>query len=235
MPHKLIALLIFAFYVFTAHAQEVFRGSFVMSFEFPSSQGKSEPPFLWNIDGSKMAMEIQDEMKNKGVSKRVLFDPADSSWVMSISYNKVKQATRIHAAAMFRDSITHELPVVKKTRLTKMISGYPCRLYKMESSLYSAECWFTGAIEFDIGNICKLLQHCGMMSAMVGKGDWFYREQKKGMILEVKSTSKKSGESYTMLISSLEQNAVNPALFSLDGFKISEIPEGQNCAPILEK
>src|SRR5262245_7635112 len=72
-------------------AQSRFQGSFIMSFEAVESRaGNANHPMLWNIETdreeSRMAMEIQDSMQRKGVSKRVLFNPLDSTWTMLIEF-----------------------------------------------------------------------------------------------------------------------------------------------------
>jgi hypothetical protein len=49
------------------------------------------------------------------------------------------------------------------------------------------------------------------------------------MILEVRSLNLATGDIYTMKISNLQPGASNPELFEIDGYRISVIPEGQNC------
>src|ERR1043165_7698571 len=95
--------------------QKPFQGSFLMSFQ--SAESDKEFPLFWNIrndsTGEKMALQVKDEMVKKGVVKRVVFIPVDSTWTMLISFNKVKQGTRVHGAAMFRDTMTHRSFSVK--------------------------------------------------------------------------------------------------------------------------
>src|SRR5688500_12103193 len=85
-------------------AQNSFHGSFTMTLD--SGENITDPPFLWNVsyDG-EMAHQVQDKMLKKGVNKRVIFKPADSTWTMLLSFNKVKQGTRINSAAMYRDTM----------------------------------------------------------------------------------------------------------------------------------
>ena len=79
-------------------AQQPFRGSFLMSFSFSTKENM--PPLLWNVDGDKIAIEIQDTMKRKGVTRRILFNAADSTWLMCMEFNDVKQATRMRTKNM---------------------------------------------------------------------------------------------------------------------------------------
>ena len=73
-----------------------------------------------------------------------------------------------------------------------------------------------------------------VVSEFMRKGDWFYWHNDKGMILEVISRNKESGENYSMTISDIKKDVVNEKAFDMIGFKISEIPEGQNCGVKME-
>ena len=67
------------------------------------------------------------------------------------------------------------------------------------------------------------------MSEFVRNGDWYKFNKINGMILEVTSKNKSTGESYTMSISEIKTGVINNTFFSINGFLISDIPEGQNC------
>ena len=230
-----------AFYVFLpclSLAQADFSGSFLMSFESTGSE-KQEPSLSWNVHSTKsdhkMVMEIKDEMNKKGVSKRVLFDPADSTWIMMMAYNNVKQAVRVHASSMFRDSVPPKKVVFKKTNIEKVIEGYKCKKYTLESENYFSEIWVTEQVEFNLNKVYTLLSHCGMTGDLVRKGDWFRQKKIRGMILEVRTTNKSTGSNYTVKITQIKSGIIEEALFKLTGFRISDIPEGQNCGAVLEK
>src|SRR5690349_8471638 len=123
----ILALLLLKSSASPAQKPLAFRGSFLMSFN--ETGPKKSWPFAWNVDVSKMSLEVMDDINKKGVSKRILYDLADSSWLMLMEYKNIKQGTRIHANAMFRD--TMKTPVVK-TKITsekKIIEGYSCRKY----------------------------------------------------------------------------------------------------------
>jgi hypothetical protein len=211
-------------------AQSAFRGSFMMSFSAPGNA--KNDPFLWTVEQrsgyKKMALEIQDEMLLKGVRKRVVFDPADSTWTMLISFNKVKQGTRIHAAAMFRDTATHKPVQITKTKETKLIGKYLCKKMIVESEKYIAEVWYSDKIKFNLCGVYRLLSHCGMMSDVVRSGDWFTNRNLKTMVMEVTSTNKSTNLSYKMNISQVNHH-VDSSFFDTKGFRIANIPEGQNC------
>jgi hypothetical protein len=191
----------------------------------------NDAPMLWNIDSPKMVLEIQDDMKKRGVSKRVLFDSVDSSWTMIMQFNNVNQATRICAAAMFRDTAKLQLPKIIPTKDKQTIYGYFCKKYITESDDYHAELWVTDKINFNLFKIYELLSHCGMMTDFVRKGDWYRLRKIKGMVMQVKSVKKETGETYSVSISEIKPGIVTDSLFSLKGFRISEIPEGQSCGP----
>ena len=205
-----------------------------MSFTSSPERPKKQPALLWNIDVVKMALEIQDEMKQKGVSKRVIFSPADSTWTMGMEFGNVKQATRIHAASMYRDSSEEKKINIKTTRAKCNLEGFQCHEVIVESEDYKATIWVAESLDFNLCKIYKMLDHCGMMRDFVGTGDWFLWPNKKGMILEVNSTKKSTGESYVMSITQLKEDIVDNSLFNLAGYKISDIPEGQHCGPIVE-
>ena len=125
---KFSFLLIFAVSIPAfVEGQTYFNGSFLMDFK-TSMDTEKDFPMIWNIerelDGGRMVLEIQDEMQKMGVSKRVLFNPKDSTWTMMMQYNKVKQGTRIHAAKMFNDSIKPKSFEINNTKEKRIISGY---------------------------------------------------------------------------------------------------------------
>ena len=74
-----------------------------------------------------------------------------------------------------------------------------------------------------------------MMNEYVRKGDWFLFETKKQMILEVTSKSKLTGDAYTLQITDIHPEEINPHFFETNGFRISDIPEGQNCGVVLKE
>lgn len=213
------------------YAQNPFYGSFTMSFE--STDSIKNIPLQWHIlqevDGGKMTFELQDEMKKKGVSKRVLFNPADSTWTMLIAFNKIKQGSRIHAAAMYRDTIKHIPLNVKITKEKKIIDGYMCNKIIFESDQNIAEGWMTKNIKFDICNVYGLLSHCGMMNEYIHKGDWYFADDIHHMIIQLNSRNKETGKTYSLKISNIKAGDVNLNFFKIDDFKIADIPEGLNC------
>ncbi len=58
MVKKIIFVFAFINGCNTVLAQQIFRGSFLMSFSFSTKENM--PPLLWNVDGDKIAIEIQD-------------------------------------------------------------------------------------------------------------------------------------------------------------------------------
>lgn len=233
MLNRIVLISIFLVFPQFSYGQDEFSGSFNIHYE--ESEFIKDFPMVWHIQpksaGGKMAMEIQDEMKPKGVSKRILFDPIDSTWTMLIEYNKVKQGTSIRSASLFLDSIKTDKPILKKTKYKKVIDNYSCRKVILESDNYISELWITEEFRFDLCLIYRLLAHCGMTSDFVSKGDWYHYNKMKNFILEVTSVNKKTGAHYTLRINSVKPNETNPSFFQLKGFRISQIPEGQKCGP----
>ena len=206
-----------------------------MSFSESSPGQKKLWPFECTTDVVKTGLEIKDDLSAKGVRKRILYDMADSSWLMLISYNKVKQGTRIKASAMFRDTMASPVVKIKSVREQKMIEGFHCRKFISESKSDSAVLWITTEVNFDLSKLYKMLTHCGMMSGSLDEGTWYYAKDLKGMVLEVTSVNRKTKESYTINISSFKPNEVRYDFFDLEGFKIADIPEGQSCGPMAKE
>jgi hypothetical protein len=184
---------------------------------------------FWNVDNGKVMMEIHDEMYKKGVSKRILFSPADSTWTMIMQLNSVKEAVRIHSNAMFRDIMKSKEIKIKETSEEKIIAGYQCRKIIIESEDFLDEAWIAPELKFNICKVYKLLCHCGLMDEFAQKGNWYLMKKPKGMVLEVTSRKKASGETVTIGITEIKPGIVKKELFDLKGFKFSDIPEGQNC------
>ena len=236
MKKKLLLITLLICFSGILSGQNPFFGSFVMSFKVAEST--RDEPLLWIIepvaDGGKMALEIQDEMKNKGVSKRVLFNPADSTWTMMIEFNKIKQGSRIHAAMMYHDTVKRNELKRKITKERRNIGGYRCKKIIIESEKFIADVWVTDQVKFDLCNVYRLLSHCGMMSEFVRKGDWYFSKNLNEMIMEVTSIKKSTGELYTMSILMMKPGDTNESFFTTDGFKIADIPEGLNCGVVME-
>lgn len=229
---KMAALLILALPVFCVAQRPLpFRGSFLMSFNEEGLGQKKAWPFQCTTDISKTGLEIKDDMNKKGVLKRILYNEVDSTWLMLIGYNKVKQATLIHARAMFSNKMKSPVVITKPTGEKKVISGYTCMKYITVSENDSAVVWASQDLQFDLGRLYKMLSHCGMMSSYVDEGTWFYSRKIKGMVLEVTSFTKKTGAFYTMNISDIRPNEINESYFDISGYRISNIPEGENCGP----
>ena len=231
----LLILLIFLEIDFIS-GQKSFHGSFFMSFK--SAGEVDEPPLFWNImdpeKGGKLVFRVEDEMRKKGVNKRVLFDPSDSTWTMMIGFNQVKQGTRIHTAKMFIDTTKHPDFKIQRSNEEKIIGGFLCNKLILQSNDYTAEVWITKEYKFDLCNIYRLLCHCGMMNEHLRKSNWYLFKKINGMILEVTSTEKQSGKTQSVFISTVKPADIDSAMFNLDGYKIADIPEGQNCGPVMQ-
>jgi hypothetical protein len=232
---RLCAFFIAVIFVIPVFAQNSFRGNFLMS--FTSSVEKSKPiyPLLWNVEPGRMVMEIEDNMKSKGVSKRVIFNTADSTWIMAMEFGNIKQGTRIHAASMYRDSGEQKKVSIKSIKFQKQVEGFNCHQVIVSTAQYISKLWVTDEIDFNICRIYKLLSHCGMMSDFVEKGDWYFMKKNKGMIMEVVSTDLLTGEIHTMKVTQLSQDNVNQSMFNITNYKISDIPEGQHCGPVTQE
>jgi hypothetical protein len=74
-----------------------------------------------------------------------------------------------------------------------------------------------------------------MSSEYVRAGDWYFSTKVKGMILKLTSLNKKTNETYTLLVSEIKPGDLKPKFFDTTEFRISEIPEGQNCGVQSEK
>ncbi len=185
-------------------------------------------------EGSKLAMFIQDNQVKKGVIKRLIFNPADSTWLMLMAINKIKQGTLVHKASMFRDSLfTNNLRLIK-TKNKKTIEGYNCIKYIINDDKYSTELWVAKSLNYNVSKMYSLLRHCGMISDFSKTGNWYKKNEIEGMILEVNSVDKHTNTSYSIKISEIKQGVVLNDYFDTSNFKISEIPEGQNCGVVID-
>jgi hypothetical protein len=232
-----VYLLVFILmYSVKISAQKPFQGSFLMSFKI--AENNKDYPMVWHIEdklsGGKIAMEVQDEMISKGVSRRILYNQSDSTWTMLIEFNAVKQGTRIGVKNLYTDTSMHKNISIRKTKEVKNIEGYACSKFIAESKDYTADMWITKQINFDLVHLYKLLAHCGMLSNHVKKGEWYKSKNFKGMVMKVTSTKKSTGENYTMEIKNIIPGKLNETFFDLKGFRISNIPEGQSCGVAIE-
>jgi hypothetical protein len=230
--YTLSMLLLLGAFPLAAQKIQPFRGRFLMSFSEAVPGQKQAWPFECTVDITQISMEVKDDMNKKGVIKRILYNLADSSWLMLMQYNKIKQGTRIQAKAMFRDTMPTPPVRTKSMKEEKIIEGYRCRKYVTVSETDSAVIWIAPDLKFDLGRLYKMLSHCGMMKAYIDQGTLYYSKNMKGMALEVYSVNKKTGVSYTMRISEVMPDEINMTFFDLTGFKIADIAEGENCGSV---
>ena len=73
-----------------------------------------------------------------------------------------------------------------------------------------------------------------MLSKHIQRGDWYLAKNINGMILEVTSRKKSTGETYMMYLTNIKAGEINSRLFDISGYRISDIPEGQNCGAVME-
>lgn len=219
----------FIFSVVNSFAQQTFDGSFVMTFINVNGNDTLYSPLLWCKKGKRIAIEIQDKGKLRGISQRVLIDPADSTWSMILDASNAKNAARVHAAKMFRDTITTQLFKVTRTSSSKNISGFTCKKTIIESRQFKTELWITEQLNFNLGAVYRIIEHCGMMSSYIPKGDWCWWNNKKGMVIQVIVFDKATSKNYKMSLSAIKAGKVDNNLFDLKNFVIAEIPEGQHC------
>lgn len=214
-------------------AQQIFRGSFLMSFSFSTKENM--PPLLWNVDGDKIAIEIQDTMKRKGVTRRIVFNALDSTWTMCMEFNNVKQGTRMRTQKMAGKEVAIK-PSHLKTINSKIKSGMYAAEKKVCQTKTSTDTLdVTQQFNFDVPKHYQLLCHCGLINISLRKGSWYHIKKNKGMIVTAKSFDKLNNNSYTVSITNIKPGDINPDLFNLKGFKISDIPEGQSCGPMVKE
>lgn len=230
---KLFFVLVLVDVCNCAYAQQTFRGSFLMSFAFSTKENM--PPLLWNVDGNKIAIEIQDTMKRKGVTRRILFNALDSTWTMCMEFNDVKQGTRMRTKNMVGKEVSFKPSQLKKLNTTSSSGSYVADKMVFETKAAIDTLAITQQVNFDLPKHYALLSHCGLINISLRKGNWYNIKKSKGMVTYVKSVDGKSNNSYTVSITNIKPGNINPALFSTKGFKISDIPEGQSCGPMTKE
>ncbi len=229
----ILTLLFFLCSVFIANAQQPFKGSFLTTFAFNTQENM--PPLLWNVDGDKIAIEIQDTMKRKGVTRRILFNAADSTWLMCMEFNDVKQATRMRTKNMAGKEKKLNTKNLKTISRKNKIQNYYADKMAYQTKNGADTMLITEEHNFDFPKHYELLCHCGLVNISLRKGNWYGLKNKKGMVVYAKSTDKKTGNTYAVTVSEIKPGQVNPALFSTTGFKITDIPEGQSCGPMTKE
>ena len=214
-------------------AQQVFRGSFLMSFAFSTKENM--PPLLWNVEGEKIAIEIQDTMKQKGVTRRILFNAKDSTWTMCMEFNDVKQGTRMRTKKMAGKEVAFKPAQLKSLQTFEIIDIYTATSMVYKTPTVTDSLAVIQEYNFDLPKYYTMLSHCGLVNISLRKGNWYNNKKNKGMIVRAKSIDKKTNTHYTVTITKIKQGDINPALFSTKGYKITDIPEGQSCGPMTKE
>ena len=236
--HTICRLLItLAFSIFNSYGQVAFEGTFQMNFNTSTNIKSDLGALIWSIDkpgkGNRVAMEIEDEMKKKGVNKRVLFDFNDSSWTMVMAIKNIRQGTKIMSRKMYRDSCSIKKINKKEVKEPEIISGLKCKKIIITNAGFESEVWITDQYNYDLSKMYELMLHCGLMDPMLKKGKWYeYHIRKKGMIIKVRTQNKETGENYSLQIDHIRPGNISPIAFDLKDYKISIIEEGKNCAAV---
>ena len=238
VKNRIIALGFIPFlFCLTAKCQTQFQGSFLMKFSTTYANTEDLYSLTWTIDRSfnseRMAMEIEDEMKKRGVNKKVIYNFSDSSWTMAMSIKDIKQGTKMGAKMMYKDSCKSKEIKIKRFKNNEIISGKEFKKIIIQKDEYDTELWITNQYNYDISKMYELLLHNGLMNPILKKGKWYEYHIKKGMIVKVKTINKTTGENYSFTIENIKQGAINQSIFDLRGYKISVIEEGQNCGVVI--
>ncbi len=217
--------------------QNTFVGTFSMNFQTNYSDTTNLCKLNWTIDkignNNRQVMEMDDDMKRRGVNKRVLFDFIDSSWTMVMAIKNIKQGTKIKATKMYKDSCDSKKINLKQIKGQEIISGLKCRKLLITNSDYESEVWITDQYNYDASKLYELMLHCGLMNPILKKGKWYeYHLRKKGMIIKVKTKNKIIDEYYIMQLDQIKQGKINYSDFDISGYKISVIEEGKNCGAV---
>jgi hypothetical protein len=240
LQNKFFLLLILIHFIglpISVNAQTKFEGDFLFKWN-SSLVSNTEYPLLCHVknetSGNKLAIEILDDLRSKGVKKSILFDPADSTWTMLISINNLKMGTSVKRGAIFRDRKKEPSIKIKRLNINKKINGYTCREIVLESNAFMTSIWITNQFSFETETLFSLLAHCGVLENLKSECDWQTWSPGKGMILRVDSKNKKTNELISLNISEIKTHKVDDFVFSKEGYKISIIPEGQNCGVVKE-
>ena len=136
-----------------------------MSFSEGRQDQKQAWPFECTVDITQINMEVKDDMNKKGVTKRILYNLADSFWLMLMQYNNIKQGTHNQTKAMFRDTMASSHIRTKAMKAEKIIEGYRCIKFVVISETDSGVMWIAPDLKFDLGRLYKMLSHSGMINA----------------------------------------------------------------------
>ena len=212
---------------------EAFHGSFIIKFR--DKINKEIYPLLVHTDPTiakrKDVIEILDEQFAKGVKKKIIIDYSDSTWTTTIGFNNIKQGTRVHEKKMFRDSCLIGAGYLKKTSQELMISGLKCRKFVIESDSMIINLWVTDSYNYDFAKVFELLLHSGMINQQFKNRNWLKVHLKRGMIIKVDIRDSNNNQQEIML-SEIKFGESIDGFEDISGYKIADIPEGQNCGVI---
>lgn len=177
----------------------------------------------------KDVIEIIDDQHGKGILKRVMINYVDSNWTTTIGFNDIKQGTRVHDRLMFRDSCKSVLMKFKKEEKQEVVNNLACQRYSYRNDSLEIFVWLSKAFNYDVTVPITMLMHSGIISREFKNKLWQHLHFKVGMIVKVNVRDRKNKTEQTIEIKEIKPGQIDQKMLSLTGYRIADIPEGQNC------
>ncbi|MEM7370290.1 MAG: DUF4412 domain-containing protein [Bacteroidota bacterium] len=204
-----------------------FIGSFVMEMkEFKNGQLSKDSPIKigYHIDAYQTGIEMED--KEEQTTNLIVYDRQARKMIMKMHKDGEKTAIINKLPSMKVTVEEEKYPSgkysVTPTGRTKVIEGYNCKEFMVETEKEVSHVWF--AEDLDTGLATSL--NLGMVNVQRKDGstlDYGDRYNLKGTWLEVHSKSKSENITRDIYLKNLVIGSVEQQIFSTDGYKVTDV------------
>ncbi|MEM7659495.1 MAG: DUF4412 domain-containing protein, partial [Bacteroidota bacterium] len=204
-----------------------FVGSYVMKMiQYKKEKMDKDSPASvgYHIDKYRFAMEIESE--NDDEKTTMIYDRQTRKITTKLEEGRKKTAT---ITKMPNITITVDASEVEgtdatvtETGRTKEILGYTCKEFMLETEDAVSHVWFAEDLHIELGKSLDMVQIKGA-NQQAGHMDYGTLYGVSGTWLESHTESKKDQTSQDVFIQDLVIGNVSPAVFSTEGFEVTDI------------
>lgn len=205
--------LIFALTALSVSAQDI-------SFNVQITTPKKAEPMTIKVATSGSKMVMQPQMGPQG-AMRIIVDNAAKTQFLLMENNGQKMAMQVDAYDPATATSKVQNPKVTVTKETKTIDGMVCTKVIAETEENISTLWVTRDAGLSYQDLAKVINSSRgtpgsreMLPALEGVS---------GFPIEIVSKNKAKDEPVVMNIKNISRGKVDQALFSMDGYKVSDM------------
>jgi len=198
-----------------------FTGSFRMEVKmFKDGQAQSARSLNARYAFKDAMVAVEMMIADRPGGMRMLYDLRGKWNYILQSEGEKRTAMKMRMMKMTKvgTSAEPEKATFQRTDGTKVIEGYSCRKHIGSDSKGTWESWVAEEVKLDVA---KAMRQIG---GDKGLDQWQRLKDIGGMVMEMTWIGKDTGEKMILIMHELKVGSVNEALFSLEGYTVTEMP-----------